>query len=155
MGAPSQTIELPGGQRALYFSRLPEGRMMFVATVDSDGILRTLDQRLTRQNMPGSWRGLPPGRCARVLQTARNIGRYPRLDANGGIQIFDYGPAHLTVQFSSDGTVRGCSTCGTGLSSRRVPGDRAGDITRNRMRQDEVIAALAVPCRLRRTTALG
>jgi hypothetical protein len=109
MGAPSQTLDLPGGHKALYFSRLPEGRMVFVATVGSDGILRTLDQRLTRQNIAWLVAGTstkqdvlgffgPPG----------DVGRYPRLEREWWeYKYFDYQDRRiLTVQFSDDGIVR-------------------------------------------------
>ena len=109
MGTPSQTLELPGGQKALYFSRLPEGRMMFVATIDSDGILCTFDQRLTRQNIAWLVAGTstkkdvlghfgPPG----------DVGRYPRLEREWWeYKYFDYQDRRiLTVQFSDDGIVR-------------------------------------------------
>lgn len=109
MGPPSQTLELPQGEKALYFSRLPEGRMVFVATINSDGILRTLDQRLTRQNIARLQVGTstkndvlgffgPPG----------NAGRYPRLEREWWeYKFFDYQDRRiLTVQFSDDGIVR-------------------------------------------------
>ena len=109
MGVPSQTLELPGGEKALYFSRLPEGRMVFVATVGPDGILRTLDQRLTRQNIGWLVAGTstkkdvlgffgPPG----------DVGRYPRLEREWWeYKFFDYQDRRiLTVQFSDDGIVR-------------------------------------------------
>ena len=109
MGAPSQTLELPGGQKALYFSRLPEGRMVFVATVGPDGLLSTLDQRLTRQNIAWLVAGTstkkdvlgffgPPG----------DVGRYPRLEREWWeYKFFDYQDRRiLTVQFSDDGIVR-------------------------------------------------
>lgn len=58
MGPPAQRLSLPAGETALYFSRLPAGRAMYVATIGPDGVLRSLEQRLTRENMakliPGS-----------------------------------------------------------------------------------------------------
>ena len=109
MGAPAQTLELPGGEKALYFSRLPEGRMMFVATIGPDGVLRNLDQRLTRENIKWLVAGTsnkkdvlgffgPPG----------DAGRYPRLEREWWeYKYFDYQDRRiLTVQFSDDGIVR-------------------------------------------------
>jgi hypothetical protein len=109
MGAPAQVLELPGGEKALYFSRLPEGRMMFVATIGPDGVLRQLDQRLTRENIKWLVAGTstkkdvlgyfgPPG----------DVGRYPRLQREWWeYKYYDYQDHRiLTVQFSDDGVVR-------------------------------------------------
>lgn len=51
MGPPAQVRALSGGAKALYFSRLPEGRAMFVATIGPDGLLQSIEQRLTRENI--------------------------------------------------------------------------------------------------------
>lgn len=51
MGPPAQARPLPGGAKALYFSRLPEGRAVFVATIGPDGVLQSMEQRLTRENI--------------------------------------------------------------------------------------------------------
>lgn len=51
MGTPADSLALPGGSTALYFSRLPEGRAMFVAMIGSEGVLLALEQRLTRENI--------------------------------------------------------------------------------------------------------
>ena len=109
MGPPSQTVQLPDGQKALYFSRLPEGRMVFVATIDPDGILRTLDQRLTRQNI--AWLQVGTSTKNDVLGffgPPGDVGRYPRLEREWWeYKFFDYQDRRiLTVQFSYDGIVR-------------------------------------------------
>ena len=109
MGPPSQTLELPQGEKALYFSRLPDGRMMFVATIGSDGMLRTLDQRLTRQNI--AWLQVGTSTKNDVLGffgPPGNVGRYPRLEREWWeYKFFDYQDRRsLTVQFSDDGIVR-------------------------------------------------
>jgi hypothetical protein len=109
MGPPSQSLELAGGEKALYFSRLPEGRMVFVATISQDGVLRQFEQRLTRQNIAWLQAGTstkddvlgffgPPGM----------VGRYPRLEREWWeYKYFDYQDRRiLTVQFSPDGIVR-------------------------------------------------
>jgi len=51
MGRPAEVRRLPGGAKALYFSRLPEGRAMYVATIGPDARLQSLEQRLTRENI--------------------------------------------------------------------------------------------------------
>ena len=109
MGTPEQTLELPGGEKALYFSRLPEGRSMFVATIGPDGALRALEQRLTRENIaklvPGTSTAKevrtlfgPPGAIGHLTLQPREWWEY---------KYFDYQDRRvLWVQFSEDGLVR-------------------------------------------------
>ena len=109
MGAPDQTLELAGGDKALYFSRLPEGRSMFVATIGPDGVLRGLEQRLTRENIaklvPGTStakdvRALfgPPGAVGHLALQPREWWEY---------KYFDYQDRRiLWVQFSAEAVVR-------------------------------------------------
>lgn len=47
MGKPALELALPNGDKALYFSRLPEGRAIFKATFSPDGVLRGIQQTLT------------------------------------------------------------------------------------------------------------
>jgi hypothetical protein len=109
MGAPAQTLELPGGDKALYFSRLPDGRAMFVAQIGRDGVLRSLEQRLTRENIgrliPGTStaqdvRALfgPPGAIGHLPLMPREWWEYKYLD------YMDQ--RVLWVQFSEDTVVR-------------------------------------------------
>jgi hypothetical protein len=51
MGKPAQTLQGPGGGKLLYFSRLPFGRDIYKATIGPDGLLRSLEQTLTRPNI--------------------------------------------------------------------------------------------------------
>lgn len=109
MGPAAQRLSLPGGETALYFSRLPVGHAMYVATIGPDGILRSLEQRLTRENMakliPGSStmkevRELfgPPGLAGRLDLQPREWWEYKYLY---------YQDQHvLWVLFSDDGVVR-------------------------------------------------
>jgi hypothetical protein len=46
MGKPAQTLRRPNGDEALYFSKLPFGRQMFVATTGPDGRLKAIEQVL-------------------------------------------------------------------------------------------------------------
>lgn len=46
MGEPAQRLALPDGGSALYFSRLPAGRAMYVVTVGSDGVMKSIEQRM-------------------------------------------------------------------------------------------------------------
>ncbi len=111
MGPPAQQLSLPNGDRALYFSRLPYGRAVFVVTVGPDGVMKSIEQRLTRQNLAkvvaGTWTkkevrelfGPPaPGDSVRFARLQREIWSYR------------YYPDHerriIYVQFSDDGVVR-------------------------------------------------
>jgi hypothetical protein len=109
MGAPEQTLEMPGGDKALYFSRLPEGRAMFVAQIGRDGVLRSLEQRLTRENigrlLPGTStaqdvRALfgPPGAIGHLTLQPREWWEYKYLDYQDRRVLW--------VQFSDDAVVR-------------------------------------------------
>ncbi|HEX7249446.1 MAG TPA: hypothetical protein VF262_03555, partial [Burkholderiales bacterium] len=51
MGRPALELKLPNGDKALYFSRLPEGRAIFKATFSPDGVLRGIQPTLTRENV--------------------------------------------------------------------------------------------------------
>jgi hypothetical protein len=51
LGAPTERISRPDGSTDLYYSRLPFGRTMHVATVGSDGMLKSFEQRLTYANI--------------------------------------------------------------------------------------------------------
>jgi hypothetical protein len=58
MGAPDARVARPDGSSVLYYSRNPIGRHSYAVTVGPDGVLRSIEQRLTRANMdklvPGS-----------------------------------------------------------------------------------------------------
>src|SRR5258706_10771612 len=47
MGPAAQNLKLANGDRALYFSRLPYGRAMYVVTVGPDGVMKSIEQRMT------------------------------------------------------------------------------------------------------------
>ncbi|MBI2752869.1 MAG: outer membrane protein assembly factor BamE [Betaproteobacteria bacterium] len=109
MGAPSQTVALPNGDKALYFSRLPAGRAMYVVTVSSDGVMKSIEQRLTRQNLSRIVAGEstrryvrellgPPGLTGRLALQPREWWEYKLRD--------NYQKRIVWVQFSDDGLVR-------------------------------------------------
>lgn len=52
MGKPTETVTRPNGDTLLYYSRMPDGRANFVATIGSDGKLRgEVENVLTRRNV--------------------------------------------------------------------------------------------------------
>lgn len=109
MGTPSQKITLPSGDTALYFSRLPEGRAMFVVTVGPDGVMKSNEQVLVRKNLAAIVAGTttkehvlklfgPPGRNGRLSLRPLEWWEY---------KYFDYYDRRICwVEFSDDGVVR-------------------------------------------------
>jgi outer membrane protein assembly factor BamE (lipoprotein component of BamABCDE complex) len=51
MGEPAQVLRRPDGAKLLYFSRQPLGRAIYKATIGPDGVLRSLEQTLTPENI--------------------------------------------------------------------------------------------------------
>ncbi len=109
MGPSEQQLSLPNGDRALYFSRLPYGRVVYVVTVGPDGVMKSIEQRLTLQNLAKLVSGTstkkevrelfgPPGESVYFARQQREVWSYR------------YYPDHerriIYVQFSDDGVVR-------------------------------------------------
>ena len=111
MGVPVDRISLPNGDTVLYFSRLPAGRAMYAATIGADGVAKSIEQRITRQNieriLAGAWtkkevRELlgPPALAGRLALKPREWWEYKFREYP------DYEYRVLWVQFSEDGVVR-------------------------------------------------
>lgn len=108
MGHPAESLARQNGDTLLYYSRLPFGREMFVATVRSDGVLRGIEQRLTRQHIAKIAAGAqakevrellgPPFRVVRMTRMERDVWEYPWREIEER--------RILWVQFSNDGQVR-------------------------------------------------
>ena len=108
MGRPAEVLTRPNGDTRLYFSRLPYGREIYVATVGSDGVLRGIDPTLTRKNIAGLKEGMqtqqvrellgPPYRIVYMKLIDRDVWEYPwRIVEDRRI---------LWVQFSRDGQLQ-------------------------------------------------
>ena len=108
MGRPAEVLTRPNGDTRLYFSRLPFGREIYVATVGGDGVLRTIEPTLTRKNIAGIKEGMkaaevrerlgPPYRNVYMKLIDRDVWEYPwRIVEDKRI---------LWVQFSRDGIVQ-------------------------------------------------
>lgn len=110
MGAPAYRLARPDGESVLYFSRLPNGRAIYAVTIGADGLVKSLEQRLTSANaakiLAGSWTARevqellgPPWQAGRLPLRKRVWWEYkfrgPALDKRV-----------LWVQFSDDGVVR-------------------------------------------------
>jgi hypothetical protein len=110
MGAPADRIKLPGGDTKLYFPRQPEGRMSYAARIGPDGVLRSVDQLLTEQNIANLVRGTttraqareilgPPWHTSRLERQQREVWEYKMYN-----QVQD--KFFLYVQLSDDGIVQ-------------------------------------------------
>ena len=108
MGRPAEVLAKANGDTRLYFSRLPFGREIYVATVGSDGVLRGIEPTLTRKNIAGLKEGMtaaqvrerlgPPFRSVYMKLIDRDVWEYPwRIVEDKRI---------LWVQFSRDGVVQ-------------------------------------------------
>ena len=108
LGEPAQRLKLVNGDSALYFSRLPYGRAMYVVTVGPDGVMTSIEQRMNQATfariVPNAWTRKevnellgPPGKVGRLERQQREWWEYR----------YAYGyPRIVYVQFSDDGVVR-------------------------------------------------
>lgn len=109
MGRPAQRVALPNGDTALYFSRLPYGRAMFVVTVGPDGVMKSIEQRLERANIAkivaGTW---TKKEVSELFGPPGDTGRLPRQQREWWEYRFfsDHQRRVLWVQYSDDGVVR-------------------------------------------------
>jgi hypothetical protein len=108
MGRPAAADARPNGETYLYFSRLPLGRQMYLAKIGPDGVLRSIDQTLTKENIAklkpemtqAEVRELlgPTWRIVHMKLSDREVWEYPwQLVEDRRI---------LWVQFSRDGKLR-------------------------------------------------
>ena len=109
LGASHQRLKLANGDSALYFSRQPYGRAMYVVTVGPDGVMKSIEQRMQQpvfaKVVANSWGKKevaellgPPGRAGRFDRQKRDWWEYRYR------QDMDY--RVVWVQFSDDGVVR-------------------------------------------------
>jgi outer membrane protein assembly factor BamE (lipoprotein component of BamABCDE complex) len=109
MGAPAMELKRPNGDTWLYFTRYPNGRATFVATIGADGVLRGIEQRLNYWNVYKVKAGMRADEVRELLGPPRQITRLPRQQRD----VWEYPWRHavrelrmLWVQFSDDGVVR-------------------------------------------------
>jgi hypothetical protein len=109
MGEPAQRLALPDGGSALYFSRLPGGRAMYVVTVGSDGVMKSIEQRMEpavfAKVVANTW---TKKEVSELLGPPGNQGRFERLQRDWWEYRYRQTPDYrvVTVQFSYDGVVR-------------------------------------------------
>ena len=115
MGKPTETQVRANGDTLLFFSRQPDGRAIFVATIGPDGKLRSeVQQTLTRKNIAGIKAGMqakevrellgPPGKSGPTTVSIafepvkRDVWEYLWTDGSEMRKLF--------LQFSTDGALR-------------------------------------------------
>ena len=109
MGVPAQQLKRPDGDVVLYYSRLPFGRASYAVTLAPDGVLKSVEPRLTRASIallqPDATTTEqvlellgPPYRSVRAARKPLDVWEYPWLE------ITD--KRVLWVSFSDDGVMR-------------------------------------------------
>jgi hypothetical protein len=108
MGRPTDTLQRANGDKALYFSRLPYGRQMYVATTGTDGRLKGLEQVLDYDHIRRVRVGMPAKEVHEILGPPWTITRAPFKAVN----VWEY-PWRLAeekralwISMSDDGLVR-------------------------------------------------
>ena len=110
MGMPVQSVKLPDGDTVLYYSRQPTGREMYAVRMSPDGVMRSIEQLLTEQNLTRLVRGSttreqareivgPPWQIAQFERQQREVWEYYMYN----VEALDY---FLYLQFSYDGILR-------------------------------------------------
>jgi outer membrane protein assembly factor BamE (lipoprotein component of BamABCDE complex) len=108
MGQPSDTRQRANGDKALYYSRLPYGREMYVLTTGADGKLKANEQVLNAANVKRVQAGLtgeqvrdllgPPAQATRAPFKPYTVWEYPwRIGEDKRV---------LWVSVADDGVVR-------------------------------------------------
>jgi hypothetical protein len=111
MGAPAERLARPDGSSVLYYPRNPIGRHAYAVTVGPDGVMRSIEQRLTRANMDKLVPGTTTTKDVRELfgpPYPATVGRSPFSQR----EVWEYkwleieDKRVLWVQFSPDGILR-------------------------------------------------
>jgi hypothetical protein len=109
MGRADQQLKLANGDTALYFSRQPMGRAMYVVTFGPDGAMKSKEQRMQygyfAKVVKDSW---GKKEVAELLGPAGRTGRLDRQDREWWEYRYRQSPEDrvVWVQFSADGVVR-------------------------------------------------
>lgn len=110
MGHPSEKIAVSGGDTLWFYSRNPGGFHSYAVRIGPDGVMRSIEQRLTLQNVRQLRAGTttaretrellgPPYRVATSIRQGGEVWDYRMYD---DVQM----EHNLSVQFSGDGIVR-------------------------------------------------
>lgn len=108
MGNPTEMLTRPNGDKRLYYSRQPEGREIYVATVAPDGALRAMEQTLVPENIRKVTNGVttaqvrdllgPPNKSERTAQQPYPVWEY--------LWMLGIDRRILWVSFNQDGVAR-------------------------------------------------
>ena len=110
MGAPAEKLPLAGGESEWFYPRQPFGRQTFAVRLGPDGVLRSIEQRLTTESLMKLRAGAmsqrdvrailgPPWRVSYLDRQQREVWEYTMYSS-------DQKESNLYVQFSGDGTLR-------------------------------------------------
>jgi hypothetical protein len=110
MGAPAEKLAVAGGENVWFYPHAPAGRETHAVRIGPDGRLRTIEQRLTDENLAKIASGAstlktvrellgPPNRVVRMERQQREAWEYRYYNT---VQI----PFLFYVQASPDGVVR-------------------------------------------------
>jgi len=109
MGTPAEVLATADGGRTLYYPRLPMGRQTYAVRVGKDGVLQSIEQRLTRENFGKLVAGTTTAKEVRELLGPTHLAvRYERRQRD----VWEYTYRHyeeyrvLWVYFSYDGVVQ-------------------------------------------------
>lgn len=110
MGAPAERTTVSGGDSLWYYPRQPTGRETYAVRLTPAGVVRSVDQLLTEENLKNIAAGTttakqareilgPPWRTSHNSRMQREVWEYTMFNATQ----WDY---FLYVQLSGDGIVR-------------------------------------------------
>lgn len=109
MGRADQQLKLANGDTALYFSRQPLGRTMYVVTLGPDGVMKSKEQRMQygyfAKVVANSW---GKKEVTELLGPPWRTGRFDRQKREWWEYRYWLAPEYrvVWVQFSDDGVVR-------------------------------------------------
>jgi SmpA / OmlA family len=97
MGKPALELKSPDGGKVDYFTTFPFGRVTYAVTLGADGVVRSVDQRLTQDNVHKVRKGMtrqqvlellgPPREETPNPRTQETILEYPWMTGNGRNRI--------------------------------------------------------------------
>ena len=109
MGKPAMELKRPNGETVQYYTSYPWGRSVKAATIGSDGVLRSFEERLTRENIESVRQGMREQQVRELLGPPRQmtpnelkqvtVWEYPWLEAAKEKRI-------CWISFTPDGVVR-------------------------------------------------
>ena len=110
MGKPALELKGPGGETVQYFTFYPWGRSVKAATIGPDGVLRSFEERLTKENIFSVREGMreqevrallgPPRQITPNALKQTTVWEYPWIESSQEFRI-------CWISFSADGVVSG------------------------------------------------